>query len=670
MQDDAAGTYRDSLGDSAGLEVVRNSVVGPSLTPGVRVALSRWNFVQSYSPTSDSISVPFSEGSAVHRLTVVEKGSSSLPWETVSLWRTVYRVAADLTLHPLVTTTTYWPGSPTPQAVTAAHGGVEALTPGNYFGGPFASLVPNEGYTATFRSFFCDDPTCSAAGGPPSAAGAELGMYAVAFGALKTEFPIRVGAYPAGDFFAEGAPSPATIEWTVPSPLPPGLGWEYRLRMTFSADGQPAAPPCAPACTASLWVETVTVMAKGRQIPVGPIGGACGGSQKPCNGQCIDATLPCGWDVSTRYVTSGSYLSPVFDSLSPNTVWNALWWSVEQNFAGVNGGWPNTPVGIKWRVGNDPDPESWLPQKDWFHWTIENSVTCQGEADNCAANTCAGGPCDCSNLPGRADCVSGEPFPYRVPMKNIDEAPLFLDGAAQPVTGRYFQISVDLSNNYANDRFPPEFLNQPTRELHDALRPALKALRLSYTPARGSIVSKTIRPQQLRRWRAVEYATDTASGGTVVVDVLDEFGVPLFTAVPSGFSLAGLAPDKYPALKLRAYVDNAGIASQRPILKSWAMTWDTFSEPLQLDRNAVDVSRGDVVSITVVMTVSRPGTLSLHDATGTLIREFHSGVFGAGIRTFIWNGRNGRGEAVAAGVYYVTLAAKEIRRIKTVAVLR
>ncbi len=673
VQDDAAGTYRDALGDATGLEVVRNAVVGPSLTPGVRVALSRWNFVQSYSPTSNSISVPFSEASAVRRMTVVEKASSSQPWETVSLWRQTYRVATDLPLHPLVTSTTFWPGFPAPQPLTARMGGIEALTPLDYFGGPFASLVPNEGYTATFKSFYCDDPTCKGITGPPSAEGAEIGVYTVAYGGLKTEFPIRVGAYggvPAGDFSDEGDPSPATLEWTVPSPLPPGLGWEYRLRMTFSADGQPAAPPCAPSCSVSLWVETVSVMAKGRQIQAIPIGGACGGGQKPCNGQCIPDTLPCGWDVSTSYVTSGSYLSPVFDSLSNNTVWNNLWWSVEQNFSGVNGGWPTTPVGIKWRVGNDPDPGSWLPDKNWFHWTIENSVTCAGEEDNCSQVTCAGGPCDCAGQPGRLDCLLGEPFPYRVPMKNEDEVPLFTDGVAKAATGRYFQIEVDLSNNYANDRYPPEFSNPPTRELHEALRPVLRALRLSYTPARGSAVSKVVRPQQLRRWRAVEYTTDVASGGTVVVDVLDEFGVPLFTAVPSGFSLAGLAPDRYPALKLRAYVDNGGNALQRPILTSWALKWDTFSEPLQLDRNAVDVARNDVVSITVVMTVSRPGTLSLHDATGTLVREFYSGVFGAGIRTFVWNGRNARGDAVAAGVYYVTLAAKEIKRIKTIAVLR
>lgn len=675
MQDDAAGTYRDPLGDTAGLELIRNAVVGPGLTPGARVSLSKWKFVQSYSPSSDSISVPFSAAGSVRQLTEVEKADANAPWETVALWRRVYRVATDLPRHPLTGTTTYWPGSITSQDPIAVMGGVEALTPMDYFGGPFATLAAGEGYSATFRSFYCDDPTCTGPVGPPSAEGAELGFYSVGFGALKTEFPIRVGAYggvPQGDFATEGAPSPATLEWTVPSPLPPGLGWEYRLRMTFSADGQPAGPPCAPGCTVSLWVDTVTVMAKGRTIPATPVVGSafCGPGQKPCNTGCIPNELPCGWDVSTLYVTSGSYLSPVFDSLSPNTIWNHLWWSVEQHFAGVAGGWPQAPIGIKWRVGNDPDPSTWLPDPDWFHGTIENSVTCQGEVDNCAQTTCNFGPCDCAGRDGRTDCVAGRPDPYRVPMKNQDEATLYIDGSATAPVGRYFQISVDLSNNYANDRFPPEFLGPPTRELHDVFRPVLKALRVSYTPARGSVVSKAIRPQQLRRWKAVEYTTDTISGGTVTVDVLDETGVPLFTNVPSGFSIAGLAPDRYPALKLRAYMDNQGDPARRPILTSWVLTWDTFTEPLQLDRNAIDLSLGEVVSITVVMTVSRPGVLSLHDASGQLIREFHQGVFGAGIRTFVWNGRNRRGDQVAAGVYYVTLTAKEIKRIKKVAVLR
>ncbi|MEK7474465.1 MAG: FlgD immunoglobulin-like domain containing protein [Candidatus Coatesbacteria bacterium] len=684
VQLEVEGVYQDTFKDATGLVFKKNVNVGPFLTPGVRVALGTWSWAQSYTPASETLWTPFDDPGATHNLTQVIKDSPTAQIQAVGLWQTDWRVSETLNLAPGITATIYLPMTPNPSATLAVISNLSEMTglPGRYaFRGPYdMSLVPTRDYTATFKSFFCDNPGCSSA--LMNTAGAEVGFYEVAYGnLLAAALPFHTGAYtgsPMGEFFNEGVESPITLEWQVPYPLPPGSGWEYRLRITMTWSGIPASPICAPACSATIWADTVTIMAKGRKIPATGFitNGSCAPGLRPCGTQCIPPEAPCGWDAATLYVDAGSYLSPVFDSLSDQTVWKTIWWNVEQWYsAGGSNGFPRTPVAIKWRVGNSLDPGTWLAKREWFMWTIPNSVTCSGEGlDNCSTNKdCSGNTRNavfpCFPSVGVAGAV---PDPYRVPMRNEDTAQLYRDGASTYAVGRYFQYEVDFTGQFANDKYPPEADTSTTgvRELHDALRPLLRAVRVTYQPARGQVVTKAIRPSQLLKWKTVSYTVDTASGGQVNVDVLDEHEVPLFTGVPSGFSLAGLDPTQYPALKLRATVDNAGVYAQRPSLLSWEIRWDTFTDPLLVSCNAIDTTRDESCRITVVISATRPGTLSVHDGAGQLVKTLFRGVFPAGVQTFSWDGRNGNGDRVTTGVYFVSLRAKDIRRMKKLAVSR
>jgi len=682
VQLEVEGVYQDGMYDAAGLDLLRNVNVGPRLTPGVRVSLSAWSWAQSYSADPTALWTPFDDSGATHNLTQVIRFSATGFDQAVSLWQRIYRVSESMDLATGLSATTYMPNAVNWSATMIVIPDLAGLTglPGRFaFRGPRdTTLLPSRDYEATFRSFFCDDPpNCKA---PAMTAGAELGFYEVSYGNLvATYLPFKAGSYtgtPPGDFYLEGITSPVTLEWQVPYPLPPGDGWEYRFRVTMNGSGSPASPACAPNCSATLWADTVTVMAKGHHIPVKGFipDGACGVGLKPCGTQCIPDGAPCGWDAATLYVDSGSYVSPVFDSLSSETEWKTIFWNVEQNYtAGGSNGWPRTPVTIKWRVGNSLDPRTWLEKPEWYTWTIPNTVTCSGEEINCASTSCALGPCDCSNgqRPAAFPCLGGEPDPYRVPMPNTGTTSLYSDGTATYAKGRYFQYEVDFTAQTANDPYPPE-ADPPylARELHDALRPFLNGIQVTYQPARGQVLSKTVRPSQLRKWKSVSFEADTASGGSVTVDVLDEHGIPLFTNIPSGFSLAGLDSDRYPALKLRATVDNGGLPHQRPSLLSWELRWDTFSEPLLLNRNAINLSQDETCRITIVITAARPGALTIHDSSGQLVKTLFDGVFPAGVQTWTWNGVNLNGQRVATGVYFVSLHAKDVRRVKKLAVSR
>ena len=57
-------------------------------------------------------------------------------------------------------------------------------------------------------------------------------------------------------------------------------------------------------------------------------------------------------------------------------------------------------------------------------------------------------------------------------------------------------------------------------------------------------------------------------------------------------------------------------------------------------------------------------TLTIHDMNGVTVRHFELGHQAAGMyrsrsRALYWDGRNGRGESVASGLYFYTLSAGE-----------
>ena len=349
------GWWRDGLGDRVGVDFAQNVNVGPDLLPGVRVSLGRWSWVQSYSTAANTVSEPFSSGRGVLRQAQVDRdGCPTCYWESVGLTRRVYRFASDLTQSPGLSTTTIVYNGTYAGIPWVVAPDLSALAGPTVVHGPFATdLVPGLDYTATFQSAWCDDPTCA---NGSAVTGAEAVRFAAAYG--KTEYstnPLRLGAYPSQDWAGEGQPSPLTVEIAVPNPLPLGNGWEFRVIPTMTWSGSPVSPPCAPNCTATLWLDTVEVMARGHPIPyrATPLDASstwfdCGPGFRECNGTCYSDATPCGWDAATYFVGSGTYLSPVFDSLSDQTVWTDLFWNVDQNFMGSPNGWPRTPVFTAW----------------------------------------------------------------------------------------------------------------------------------------------------------------------------------------------------------------------------------------------------------------------------------------------------------------------------------
>jgi hypothetical protein len=709
LMQNVEGRYSDDFQDNSGLSFGQNVRVGPALIPGVRVSLTKWSWAQSYSASSDTVYTPFSDRDATFNLTQNKRDCGTC-WEMEQVvpWQETYypelpTVGGLLRVGAFASTTNLDYSKTQGQYAYVPD-------PENFRGqyviqGPYTNnLLVGQDYTVTFRTFYQDDPL---ANGVTAATGAEIaqlelfhgGSMPVAGGTMK------LGTYAfGGDFIAEGAVSPYTLETDkIPLILPPWPGWDYRVMLTLTASGAPATPPCGSSwsCTASLWVCSVTAMIKGRTIkerayrtPPGltATGTDCPAGTVPCGPDCIVPGLQCGWDAATSYVSSCSYLSPVFDSLSAKTVWDSVWWRVRQNFTGVDedlpAGVPRTPVTIKWRVGDGPDPALWLGRPEWFTWTIPFTVTCYGESYNCDpayASACAGKACDCTSQPRvfigpipQQPCNYTPSFPYLFqtvyppPMENCGTYAMFAKGdPAIPLTGRYFQYSVDFSGQYANERFSPERESFPyKRALKEAYSARLRNIRVYYKPSRGMAISNTIAPTQLKRWRKLVYTTDLATGGKVQVDILDEKNIPLFTDVPSGFLLDALDPGRYPAIRLRAFVDNGGVATVVPMLTSWQVTWDTIAEALQLDRNKISIRDGEVLTVSVIITAARSGSLTVHDAAGQLVRTFQRGAFAPGIATYTWDGRNEQGRMVAAGVYFVALRAKEIRSIKKVAVVR
>ena len=256
-------------------------------------------------------------------------------------------------------------------------------------------------------------------------------------------------------------------------------------------------------------------------------------------------------------------------------------------------------------------------------------------------------------------------------MANQGEYPLFADGdPAKVLRGRYFQYEVDFTSHFANRKYSPGMaaVNKDPAQ-NDALQPLLKSIRVFYRPSVGRVISNTVAPVRLREWKSVKYKKDESSGGSVQVDVLDQNNVPLFTNVPDGFSLTGLDPGAHPVLRLRATMDNGGDSRKRPCLLDWELSWETFTAPLRVECNSLSLSQGDRCTSAVVMFSARPGSLTIHDVAGQLIREFHQGVFPSGQSTWTWDGTNTRGDQVAPGVYFVALRAKEIWRVKKLAVV-
>jgi len=63
-------------------------------------------------------------------------------------------------------------------------------------------------------------------------------------------------------------------------------------------------------------------------------------------------------------------------------------------------------------------------------------------------------------------------------------------------------------------------------------------------------------------------------------------------------------------------------------------------------------------------------TLGIFDVTGRLIREFSLKGCKAGVNEVLWDGKNSRGEPVAAGVYFCSMKADGVRLARKMVLIR
>jgi hypothetical protein len=67
------------------------------------------------------------------------------------------------------------------------------------------------------------------------------------------------------------------------------------------------------------------------------------------------------------------------------------------------------------------------------------------------------------------------------------------------------------------------------------------------------------------------------------------------------------------------------------------------------------VRRGTRVALAFSLPAAGPASLVLYDVAGRLVRELVSGPQPAGAQRLAWDGRDGEGRAVPAGVYFARL---------------
>jgi hypothetical protein len=332
---------------------------------------------------------------------------------------------------------------------------------------------------------------------------------------------------------------------------------------------------------------------------------------------------------------AGAYVSPVFDSLSPKTQWTAVTWQVAQN-RDVNG-YVTTPVRIKWRAGNTPNPgivPYWVGTDGW---TFQDMVPFDGA------------------LEGMADAGT----------RNI------------VFTGQYFQYEANLTSWSEN------LLNRPPRRAvgdfkscirypinyDGTLKPDLQLVGVSYVPDAGRIISKTINPPQLRMWKAVRYEVEDG-GGAVVVDILDSDNNVVMAGVTNGEPLNSLDPGTYPVIRVRVTLYKNGIGAAVPKVKSFRVEYET-QELLSVGSNLLMLSRNDEAAIRVFVEKTGMVEVKVHDAAGQMVKGVFRGEYkGPQMLQVYWNGRDSRGGSVAPGVYFVTAITPAGRQTRRIAVTR
>ena len=345
--------------------------------------------------------------------------------------------------------------------------------------------------------------------------------------------------------------------------------------------------------------------------------------------------------LTTVHEDAGSYVSPVFDSLSAFTQWGNISWDVEQNRD--TAAWARTPVRLKWRAGLTPIPEV-LP-----YWVA------------------AGSDHYVDMLPFTS---SGQGMP--------DSGSSTLFNGAAATTGRYFQYELNLTSWSEN------LLNRPGRRsvgdykscvrypigYDGTLLPVVRQVTVSFIPDAGQLVSRPISPAKLRAWKSLRFEKEDG-GGTVVMDILDADNNVILAGVTNGEPLNGLDPGKYPAIRVRATLRKNGVGGAAPRINWFKLDYVPQDDLLSINQNSLRLASNDEVMVRIFVEKSGMVELRIYDAAGQMVKGvFRGEVKGPQMLQVAWNGRDARGGSVAPGVYFVTAITPAGRQTGRIAVAR
>ena len=464
-------------------------------------------------------------------------------------------------------------------------------------------LVPNRGYTATF------------------VAGAYLMAHINHTGTAYLMFEIRDNTAKAaagsvtlyeGQFFTNNIPVQV-------GPNPPGCGVDFNTLTTVSVHLDPAK---------NLPGHTWDLRAYGEVDKRAP----------GTNLGCTHCTM-----LGPVWLTAdeGTYVSPVFDSLSNATRWDSICWVADTSTLYVDNpvsplakGVPLTPVRLSYAANNTSSAN--LP--------VTFTVTHGGEGVagvigmNMVTNSCN---------------------------------PIH-DAAGGSVTGRYFQWSARLLGRVASALLDSDLAPGPGALYFGALRPFLKQIAVRYYVCAARAQSRRIAPTSVRHWGAVDYVAEKPSpGATVRVDVLTSDGTVLLSNVAPGASLESINPYSYPSLVLRAVIESdPADCAKRPILRAWQVTWEPLVDVLEITCNGIRPALGEECHMQIRMDRAGSALVEVHDAAGQAVKVLLDENLPAEARMVSWDGRNRVGDLVAAGVYYVVAKVPGGRRVKKLAVIR
>jgi uncharacterized membrane protein len=162
----------------------------------------------------------------------------------------------------------------------------------------------------------------------------------------------------------------------------------------------------------------------------------------------------------------------------------------------------------------------------------------------------------------------------------------------------------------------------------------------------------------------------TEAGGMVPVEeFLADHGIPpdpgfdirsLNGVTPDGTVIIGDGQDTGPPYTVRSFVIRLEGAVTAPVV---AMA---DREELRAWPNPTRAG----TTLAFELTSPAPATVSVHDATGRLVRRLVAGPSSAGRHELVWDGRNSEGARVAAGVYYSRLVSGSTLQVQKVVILR